>query len=203
MTKTPSQENVSLIVDNVRGFAGRHEIPIRPLTIFVGENSSGKTTAMAALSLVSERFKFPFLVDFNAPPFQMGGYETIATYRGGRAGREESFSLGYSFAGAEGASKELATFVDKHGEPLLTRWQSATADLSFSVATDYKDLTVDVQRAGHKPETFTMSIGGRDEDLRFLIWEAVRSSDKGRFLERANRLFRPQSPLRSVLSIAP
>jgi predicted ATPase len=43
-------KDLTLIIENVRTFRGRHEIPIRPLTILTGENSSGKTTLLAMFS---------------------------------------------------------------------------------------------------------------------------------------------------------
>jgi AAA15 family ATPase/GTPase len=47
---------VQLILENVRSFCGRHVIPTKPLTILVGENSSGKTTFLAMLALSKKRF---------------------------------------------------------------------------------------------------------------------------------------------------
>ena len=38
----------TLILEDFRCFAGRNEVPIRPLTLLVGENSTGKTSFLAA-----------------------------------------------------------------------------------------------------------------------------------------------------------
>jgi len=86
---------MELILGNVRCFAGEHTIAIKPLTILVGENSSGKSTFLAALSAVCDPVGFPMQPSFNEPPYSLGGFDTIATYKGGRAGREGLFSLGY------------------------------------------------------------------------------------------------------------
>jgi energy-coupling factor transporter ATP-binding protein EcfA2 len=85
---------VELIIENVRCFAGRHEIPIRPLTVLVGENSSGKSTLLAALSIVCDG-RFPLNPEFNQPPYSLGNFQTIATYKGGKNGRAPIFSLGF------------------------------------------------------------------------------------------------------------
>lgn len=82
-----------LIVENVRCFAGRHELEIRPLTILVGENSSGKSSFLAALAAIAHPTKFPETPGFNDPPFDLGSYETIATVKHGRPGRADSFSM--------------------------------------------------------------------------------------------------------------
>ena len=39
----------TLILEDFRCFSGRHEVPIRPLTLLVGENSTGKTSFLAAV----------------------------------------------------------------------------------------------------------------------------------------------------------
>ena len=70
---------MELIIENVRSFVGRHDIPIRPLTLLVGENSSGKSTLLSLLSTFGEPFTFPFTPDFNTPPYHLGNYNTIAT----------------------------------------------------------------------------------------------------------------------------
>jgi hypothetical protein len=58
---------MELILENVRCFAGEHTVRIRPLTILVGENSSGKSTFLAALSAVCDPVGFPMQPSFNEP----------------------------------------------------------------------------------------------------------------------------------------
>lgn len=52
---------MELRVENVRCFAGKHNVLIKPLTLLVGENSSGKSTLLAVLSAVSDPTGFPEL----------------------------------------------------------------------------------------------------------------------------------------------
>jgi predicted ATPase len=40
----------SLIAENFKGIADRTEIPIRPITLFIGANSSGKSTCIHGLA---------------------------------------------------------------------------------------------------------------------------------------------------------
>ncbi len=80
----------TLILENFRCFAGRHEIPIRPLTLLVGENSTGKTSFLAAVRAAYDRT----VPDFNEPPFQLGSYNQIAHYGTEQA---EGFTLGQQF----------------------------------------------------------------------------------------------------------
>ena len=83
-----------LILENVRSLGDRQEIPLAPLTMLVGENSSGKSTFLAATRIAWDLGEGRRVVDFNEDPFRLGAYEQIATYRGGRAGRAKSFSIG-------------------------------------------------------------------------------------------------------------
>ena len=83
-----------IIIEGVRCFHNRQSVPLRPITLLVGENSSGKTTFLA-LTRIAWRLRFSDpLIDFNEEPFLLGAYDQIASYRGGRAGRTGSFTVG-------------------------------------------------------------------------------------------------------------
>lgn len=108
---------MKLILENVRCFAGRHEIPIKPLTILTGENSSGKTTFLAMLSAICSESGFPIQPRFNEPPYSLGSFDTISA-RINRTGHAKTFSVGYSLAsnGEEGAREVTAGYRRQHGQ---------------------------------------------------------------------------------------
>src|ERR1022692_1718928 len=85
---------VRLQFEGIRCFAEPQDAVIRPITLLVGENSSGKTTFLAlyriADAIATGSVRNP---PFNADPFWLGAYDQIASYRGGRIGRAKSFSL--------------------------------------------------------------------------------------------------------------
>ena len=85
---------MELILENIRCFAGKHTIPIKPITLLTGENSSGKSTLLACLSIIND-FSFPLQPRFNEPPFSLGNFDTIATHKSGRGTGANTFSLGY------------------------------------------------------------------------------------------------------------
>lgn len=132
---------IHLIIENVRTFIGRHTIPIAPLTILVGENSTGKSSFLAALSVVTDTVGFPFVPAFNRPPYQLGNYDTIATYKGGKYGRARTFSLGYiDNAAKQGrASSALATYRGRDGQPELAEFSikgpAGSVELAFDSST--------------------------------------------------------------------
>ena len=86
----------TLILENFRCFAERIEVPIRPLTLLVGENSSGKTSFLAGLRAAYD-LRVGAEPDFNEEPFHLGSYDQLANYRAGRAGRAKSFTIGQRF----------------------------------------------------------------------------------------------------------
>jgi hypothetical protein len=86
-----------LSIENVRCFSVKQRVEIRPLTILVGENSSGKSTFLSILHAAVQA-EFPNIPKiFNQSPFEMGGFDTIATYKGGKYGRAESFLVGFEW----------------------------------------------------------------------------------------------------------
>ncbi|HEY6329096.1 MAG TPA: AAA family ATPase [Blastocatellia bacterium] len=137
-----------LIIENVRSFAGRHEIPIKPLTILTGENSSGKTTLLGCLAAVSDPVGFPLNPKFDAPPYDLGSYDTIATNKGGRPGIAESFSIGW--ADGPGESHALATYENQAGVPRLRSFHThaASGEVSMTLDEAGKSYRVFQGRAG-------------------------------------------------------
>lgn len=108
---------MKLLLENVRGFADKHELNIKPLTILVGENSSGKTTLLSAL-FVALQSDFPTADAFNRSPFELGSFDTIATYRGGKYGRAPNFSIGWE-SDEQDAHSVKAKFESHLGIPRI------------------------------------------------------------------------------------
>ncbi len=67
-----------LIIEDVRCFAGRQEFEIRPITFLVGENSTGKSTALACLQTLYDFLRSSSSgLDFNAKPYNLGAFADI------------------------------------------------------------------------------------------------------------------------------
>ena len=125
---------MDFVIENVRCFAGEHRVPIRPITLLVGENSTGKTTFMgclhAAINLVfpSHKHLAGNGAGFNAPPFSMGGFREIARRVGGRPSKE--FRLGFvpSRPSADDLSYLDFSFGDTDGEASTAKFRIAFAN---------------------------------------------------------------------------
>ena len=90
-------------MENFRCFAGPHEVALKPLTLLVGENSSGKSSFLAAVRLAWDARGAPPEVDiFNSNPFGLGGYAQLASHNRARTAR--MFRLGFAYGAKIGES---------------------------------------------------------------------------------------------------
>jgi energy-coupling factor transporter ATP-binding protein EcfA2 len=162
-SSSANEVSMELILEDIRCFAGKHTIAIRPLTILVGENSSGKSTFLAALSAVCDPVGFPMQPSFNEPPYSLGGFDTIATYKGGRAGRRPFFSLGYTENPDDenNASTVLANYWGFEGRVVLWSLKITTprGRLSLTLKTPFQGYKVGLELPAY----------GKTEAIDFVI----------------------------------
>jgi predicted ATPase len=79
-----------LRIEGVRCFRDEQRIPIRPVTLLVGENSAGKSTVLAMVRAAWDVAFGSTEPDFNEQPFDLGGFDAIAHHQGGRRSAPES-----------------------------------------------------------------------------------------------------------------
>ena len=104
-------------MEEVRCFAERQEFNIRPLTFLVGENSTGKTTALACFQMLAN-YLCEREIDFNSDPYSMGTFRDIV--RNSRK-KEKAFTLGFTFRGENEDVECTVEFVEKKDgvEPVI------------------------------------------------------------------------------------
>ncbi len=129
MNQRPLQE---LRLRDFRCFREQQTARLAPLTLLVGENSTGKTSFLAAVRAMLEVGSHHGDPDFRAPPYDLGSFREIA-YRqdpNGRRGGAESFGLGFRCAGekidavavdatftlGDGAAPKLSTVLWSAGD---------------------------------------------------------------------------------------
>lgn len=211
---------MELILENVRCFVGRHTIPIRPLTILVGENSSGKSTALAMLSALGDPVGFPMRPQFNEAPYDLGGFRTIATLAGEMGGADH-FSIGYvsDADSAEARNEVLAKYESIEMQVALSELRikgSENRELTLTLNLYHKlyDAVLSIPWRG-KTDTieffFHESFGenGLLDSRSFLRTELLRVKRQGAKLEldadwltEALKVLEPLSVIRT-LSVAP
>jgi energy-coupling factor transporter ATP-binding protein EcfA2 len=178
---------MELILENVRCFAGMHKIPIRPLTILVGENSSGKSTLLAALSVMCNN-GFPLSPELNEPPYNLGNFQTIATHEGEKNRNAPTFSLGFKDGGAESSRTVTATYtLDRRrtslSELLIERPEGTAALRLLHDAQKYEIKVNPSQASQWVRQKFTVPVSlngvSREPNLLQLFLDRFSRGDTG------------------------
>ena len=78
-----------------RCFREQQTARLAPLTLLVGDNSTGKTSFLAAVRAVWDAAHGSGDPDFRRPPFDLGAFPEIVHSRGGRGKASKSFAIGF------------------------------------------------------------------------------------------------------------
>lgn len=179
-------DNVHL--ENFRCFRERQDVRLAPLTLLVGENSTGKTSFLALLRALWDVAFQEIVPDFRQEPYDLGVFPDIAHKRGGRGGQADSFEAGFEYAarsrGKASKASFQATFRERRGSPFpVTRSLSQAGTwLEASVQDDGKCiLNFSAQNGGvHTHESTRLS---RDDTRLIpffnLVMEVSRESVRG------------------------
>jgi energy-coupling factor transporter ATP-binding protein EcfA2 len=145
---------MEIVLEHVRSFAKKREIPLRPLTLLVGENSSGKSTFLAVAAAVLERPGFPWSPAFNSPPYSLGNFDTIATFKGGKYGRDEKFKIGIRHEVDKGRIREaIATYANEHGQVVLSEFHWTEKDITAVLSVSQTRFRVTVRQTPDRGPT--------------------------------------------------
>ncbi|MDD9962409.1 MAG: AAA family ATPase [Gammaproteobacteria bacterium] len=153
-------------MENVRCFEGEQRATLRPITLLLGENSTGKTSFLGCFRVVSELYPnqahWDYLgvgtsrVDFNQEPFLMGSFRDIVRSRRGREGRINEFKLGLVACPPQRTG--LApypirfTFSERGSEPVVSSYRMQfTEELYLEVGRE-TDSSVRVRIPGYDSE---------------------------------------------------
>ncbi len=105
----------SITLENFRCFYKEQTVPLAPLTLLVGENSTGKTSLMAMIRILWDSICGDRYPDFKEEPYDLGTFEDIAHNRGGRGGKTKFFQVGFT----KGKCKFQAQFGKNGAAPIL------------------------------------------------------------------------------------
>lgn len=90
----PQVQFEELRLQDFRCFRDKQSAHLAPLTLLVGENSTGKTSFLAALRALADIDYLNYEPDFRAPPYDLGVFSEIVHSPGGRGTPPCSFGLG-------------------------------------------------------------------------------------------------------------
>lgn len=82
----------SITVRNFRCFGDEQSARIAPITLLVGDNSTGKTSMLGLIRALWDAVYADRVPDFREPPFDFGSFDEIVHYNGDDNRRPESFA---------------------------------------------------------------------------------------------------------------
>jgi hypothetical protein len=178
---------MEIFLDHVRCFSAPRYVPIRPLTLLVGENSSGKSTFLAATACVLDQLRFPTAPGFNDPPYSLGTFETIATIAPGKRKSASTFTIGFRQAQHEDGTKThkreaLATYESRRGAPALQRRVVSTSkgELDVELSDSKIGGRLTLAALGRRPKVdwqqtfeFGLNIGGTGPESPRRFWYSI------------------------------
>ena len=116
----------ALILRDVRCFHGEQRGALRPITLLVGENSTGKTTFLGCYGVLHRVLSRPYFdrgLDFNEEPFPMGSFRDVVRSRRGPGARIDAFELGLAIEPADGRTPPYtlrAAFREQGSQPVVS-----------------------------------------------------------------------------------
>lgn len=180
----------SVYMNNFRGFS-RTVVPIRSVNFFVGENSTGKSSLLALLELLS-RPEFWFNLDFNAGNYEFGGYrDIVSTLSDDRS----EFQIGlykYNQKDPKDSVCYLLHFHEaKDGIPQLARFSQLCQNYHATLRVSDKQLAA---RISVEAPAFS-DFSSPHNCFEFLHEEATRLTSGYKVLGRDKERFMRRSPV--------
>jgi hypothetical protein len=126
---------------NFRCFTRSASVEIRPITLLIGENSTGKSSFLAGLRFIFEAFSGGTQNIFNKEPFFLGGFEEIA-YRKGARQLASQFEMKVN--NPDDKTTHQFKFIKGEPQPELSEYKFMWSDhdsVSFSLADDKPTVT--------------------------------------------------------------
>jgi hypothetical protein len=136
-------------VDNFRGFS-EALIPMRDVSLMVGENSTGKTSLLSLVRIVASP-RFWYNLDFDADDVRLGHFKDLVSVHSAdqsyfRIGFADTTPLGRQENGAPGIAF-LMTFVETEGMPDLSKLSYLNYDQTVTVRVSKRGLSYKVAKS--------------------------------------------------------
>ena len=164
-----------------RCFREEQTARLAPLTLLVGENSTGKTSFLAIIRVLWDLaigFRLP---DFKEDPYDLGSFDEIAHYRGGGGGRAETFEAEISATRPNFLSSEREQVFRKVG---ITFSRAGTTPIPVGRRFESGEVRVEERFGGSAP--YVLRITNKRGS-----WEKKRNIDIREHSVLHNRLAPP------------
>ena len=168
-----------ITVKNFRCFREEQTVRLAPLTLLVGENSTGKTSLMAMIRILWEVAYSLEGTDFKRAPYDLGSFDDIIHHRGGRGTKATSFEAGFkSPSRSRSKSYQFEVSFNKQGTvPSPSRMRLSTKEVwieggldnlrSWQLSCGTPNGTWKINNKGNEFRSLTADIR---PGLRFLLF---------------------------------
>ena len=124
----------NITIQNYRCFAEEQTVPLAPLTLLVGPNSTGKTSFLALVRALWDVAFRDVSPNFMEDPYNLGSFQDIV--HRGSSGRVQAteFSAGFEHSHAQNKNDAVSfrvTFEDRTGAPFPVKRVVSRDDLEF------------------------------------------------------------------------
>ena len=149
------------IIKDVRCFEGEQRADIRPITLLIGENSTGKTSFLGSYRILHQalsghKYTQSMMrehLNFNAEPFEMGAFRDIFRSKRGRSNGKDNFMLGCSVGDGNKKYGALLTFIEKGFEPIVSSLRFLTPNKSHLEIRMSQNQNIVIEIPNHTIET--------------------------------------------------
>ena len=134
-----------IFLKNFRCFNDEQTARLAPLTLLVGENSTGKTSFLASIRALWVAAYNLRSLDFKEEPYDLGSFDEIAHFRGGRADPAKRFEAGFAISDklgkCAGSSSQRfdVTFEEKANVPIPSKIRLTDEEGGVWMESDYQD----------------------------------------------------------------
>lgn len=152
----------SIRVKDFRCFRDEQTVRLAPLTLLVGDNSTGKTSFMAMIVSLCDLAYGHMMPDFQDEPYDLGSFEKIA-HKITKAKQAETFEGGFSVHPKGGEENDKlayyynAIFGNKNSSPVPIKRSIVDGEQNRSISIDYVD---------EQNEKYSFKVSGRDWEIK-------------------------------------
>ncbi len=115
---------------NFRCFREQQSARVAPLTLLVGENSTGKTSFLALIRALWDIFLARAAPSFKEAPYDLGSFDEMVHNRGRSTSADESIEAGF-VSGFRDTPHRFDAVIAREGSfPRVVRWRMARGDVS-------------------------------------------------------------------------
>ena len=116
---------------NFRCFRDEQTARLAPLTLLVGENSTGKTSFLALIRALWDMSLVRAAPNFKEAPYDLGSFDEIVHNRGRSTSAEADIEAGLVWGSGDTPYRFDTVIVRQGAFPRVARWRMARGDVSI------------------------------------------------------------------------